>query len=85
VPKLVVVVDKDDTGKLWNYVFTEEGLVRGHNSLEAPSHWVHKPYPSGDSSQGVSPTEPAEEDHITLGLLLPQEETTRVHTRIKKK
>ena len=84
VPKLVVVVDKDDTGKLWNYVFTEEELVRGQNSFGAASLWVHKPDLSGASSQDILPTEPAEEDHLTVGLLLAYDDAP-VHKRIQKK
>jgi len=84
MPKLVVLVVKDDTGKLWNYVSSEKELVRNQDSFRTSSLWVHKPEPSGDSSQIVRPTEPAEEEHVTVGVLLPNEETP-AHSRIKEK
>jgi hypothetical protein len=84
MPKLVVVVEKDDTGKLWNYVSTEEELARNQNSFGANPLWVHKSDSSGDSSQVVRPTEPTEEEHVTLRVLPPREEA-RAHTRIKGK
>lgn len=83
MPKLVVVVDKDDTGKLWNYVFTEE-VVRNVNSFGTAPLWVHKSDSSGNSPQCVRPTEPTDGGHITLRLLLPREEAG-ANTRIKEK
>jgi len=74
VPKLVVVVVKDDTGKLWNYIFTEEEWIRNQNSFGTTPLWVHESNSSGNSSQCVRPTEPTEEDHVKLRLLPPHEE-----------
>jgi len=83
--KLVVLVEKDDTGKLWNYIFTEEEeWVRNQNSFGTTPQWVHKFSSSENSPQYVRPTEPTEKDHVTLGLLPPREEA-RTHTRIKEK
>jgi len=84
MPKFIVLVEKDDTGKLWNYTFTEETWVRNWNLFGNAPQWVHISDSSGSSSQRVRPTEPTEEDHVTLGLLPPHEEA-RAHTRIKKK
>jgi len=84
VPKLVVLVYKDDTGKLWNYTFTEEEWTRNQNSLATTPQWVHKSDTSENSSQPARPTEPTEEDHVTLSLIPPPEEA-HAHTRIKKK
>jgi hypothetical protein len=84
VPKLVVMVYKDDTGKLWNYIFTEEEWAHNQNSLGTTPQWVHKSGSLGNSSQPARPTELTEEDHVTLGLL-PLHEEARAHTRTKKK
>ena len=83
MPRLVVLVDKDETGKLWSYLFTEEGWDRSRNLLETPSQWVHMYISSENRSELIRPSEPAEEDHVTLGLI-PREEAP-AHTRIKKK
>jgi hypothetical protein len=84
MPKIVVVVVKDDTGKLWNYVSTEEELVRNQESFGAGSLWIHKPEPPEDTSRVARPTELAAEDKVTVGVLPPHEEAP-VHKRIKKK
>lgn len=83
VPKLLVIVDKDDTGKLWNCIVTEEAAGNQNSSRPGPL-WIHKSGPLGTGPQPVQPREHAEEDHVTLGVLLPQEEA-RVHTRIMNK
>ena len=76
MPKLVVLVEKDDTGKLWNYIFTEQDWVRNQNSFGTTSQWVHKSDSSENSPQCVRPTEPTEKDHVTIGLLLPRQEAS---------
>jgi hypothetical protein len=84
VPKLIIMVDKDNTGKLWNYIFTEEEWAHNQNSFETTPQWIHKSGSSGNISQLARPTEPTEKDHVTVGLLPPHEEA-RAHTRTKKK
>jgi hypothetical protein len=84
VPKLIIMVDKDNTGKLWNYIFTEEERAHNQNFFGTTPQWIHKSGSSGNISQPARPTEPTEEDHVTLGLIPPREEA-RTHTRIKKK
>jgi hypothetical protein len=83
MPKIVVVVDKDDTGKLWNYVSTEEELVRNQKSFGAGPLWIHKPEPPEDTSRVARPTELAAEDKVTVGMLQPHEEA-RARPRIEK-
>ena len=83
MPKLIVVVDKDDTGKLWNYVSTEEELVRNQESFRGGSLWIHKPEPPVDTSQNAGPAELAAEDKVTVGVLPPHEEA-RPRPRIQK-
>jgi len=84
MPKLLVVVDKDDTGKLWNYVTTEEELVRNQQSYGAGSLWIHKRKPPVYSSQNAGPAEHAAEDRVIVGVLTPNEEAPP-RPRIKKK
>lgn len=83
MPKLVVVVVKDDTGKLWNYVSTEEELIRNQESFGAGSLWIHKPEPPVDTSQNAGPTEFAAEDKVTVGVL-PPHKGARARPRIEK-
>jgi len=83
VPKLVVVVDKDDTGKVWNYIFTEDA-IRNQNSFGTASLWIHNSGSPENSLERVRPIEPIEESRVTLGIL-PQHEEARAHARIKKK
>jgi hypothetical protein len=84
MPKLVVLVVKDDTGKLWNYVSTEEELVRNQESFGAGSLWIHKPEPPVDTSQNAGPAELAAGDKVTVGVLLPHGKA-RARPRIKEK
>jgi hypothetical protein len=82
MPKLFVVVVKDDTGKLWNLVSAEEEIVRHQDSFGTNSLFVHKSEPAEDSPQCVRATESTMEDHVTLGLL-PHEACA--NPRIKEK
>jgi len=74
LPKLVVVVVEDDTGKLWNYVFTEEEWARNHNSFRSAPQWIHKSDFPESIPEYTRPAEPIEKEHVTLRLLPPDEE-----------
>jgi hypothetical protein len=41
LPKLVVVVEEDDAGKMWNYVFTEEEWLRSRAMFMQRGSFVH--------------------------------------------
>jgi len=43
VPKLTVVVDKDETGKIWNYSLTQENMANIKNLFGKTSLLIHKP------------------------------------------
>ena len=74
MPKLVVVVVEDDTGKPWNFIFTEEEWARNHNSFGSASQWIHKSDFPESVSEYSRPAEPTEKEHVTLRLLPPDEE-----------
>jgi hypothetical protein len=74
MPKLVVVVAKDDNGKLWDYVMTEGEENHCQNMFGTASGWVHKSHSSQDSPQCVPQTEPAEKDNVTFVVLPPAQE-----------
>jgi len=82
MPKIIVVVDRDDTGKLWNYVRTEDELIRNKESFGASSLWIHMPEPPVDTSRVARPTELVAEDKVTVGVLLPHK-GARARPRIK--
>ena len=43
MPKVTVVVDKDETGKIWNYNLTQENLGNLKDLFATNSLSIHKP------------------------------------------
>jgi len=83
MPKLVVVVAKDDTGKLWDYILTGEEETRCRNMFGTASGWVHKSYSSQDSAPCVPQTEPAEKNNVSFVVLPPIQEKRQRTKRIQ--
>jgi hypothetical protein len=84
MPKLIVLVEKDDTGKLWNYIFTEDEWAHSHNSFRGAPQLIHKSDSPERTLEYTHPTEPAEKETLTLRLLTPDEEpktTTRTQNK----
>jgi len=42
MPKIVVIVEKDETGRLWNYVLPEEDLAGNLNAFSGRSLLIHQ-------------------------------------------
>ena len=72
MPKITVLVEKDDAGKLWNYVFLQDESNRVGNLLAAPTIIVHKSESSNEKSDTSEKTE-SMKDYITIGALPPRE------------
>lgn len=88
MPKLIVLVEKDDTGKLWNYMIAEDEWPRCHDSFRTTPQWLHKPASSERILEHKHPAEPAEKETLTLHLLTPDEEskaTTRTQNKSRAK
>jgi len=82
--KLVVMVEKDDTGKLWDYTFAEKDGVSVKNSFETTPLLIHKTGFSESDSQRVQAAAPAEKDFITMGVI-PLQEEAQEYIKVKKK
>jgi len=83
MPKLVVMVEKDDTGKLWDYAFAEKDRVSVKNSFETTPLLIHKTGFSESDSQRVQAA-PAEKDFITMDVI-PLQEEAQEYIKVKKK
>ena len=42
MPKIVVMVEKDETGRLWDYVFQEKESPTSPNTVAARPIWIHR-------------------------------------------
>ena len=70
--RLTVVVDRDDTGKLWNYVFLQDELSRASKPLATSAIIVHRSEPSSEKTN-TSEKPASMRDYITIGALPPRE------------
>ena len=81
VAKSDACMQKDGTGKIWDYAFTQKDWNNNLNSFDTTPLLIHKSGFLGNSPQR-SQTAPAQEEHITIGVLPPPEE---VHNYIKNR
>lgn len=81
--KLVVLVEKDGTGKIWNYAFTKKDWINNLNSFDTTPLLIHKSGVLGNSPLRGQ-TAPAHGEHITIGVLPPPEEV-RSYVKTRRK
>ncbi len=69
MPKIIVLVDKDDKGKLWNYVFTgEDKAMAASAQLNVRLFMIHKSEESAENIQQSIQKSPAEHENIIVGM-----------------
>jgi hypothetical protein len=70
MPKLLVLVEKDKTGKLWNYIFNRKNEATVVTYLAAP-HWlIHKSESFGTVPQQIQ-ISPHKTECIKIGVIHP--------------
>lgn len=81
MPKITVLVDKDDMGKLWNYVFaSEDKAITALASFSAQSILIHKGEEMAENPQQSLQKSPSENEGIIIGML-PLSKKQHVRTR----
>lgn len=78
MPKITVLVDKDDMGKLWNYVFSsEDKAITALASLSSQSILIHKGEELAENPQQSPQKSPSEKESIIIGMFpLPKKQAT---------
>jgi len=72
MPRLVVLVQKDDNGRLWDFVFPQQDWASSCNCFGNASLLIHKAdYP--ETVPQHAQAAPAQEDSVTVGVLAPEE------------
>ena len=72
MPKITVLVEKDDAGKLWNYVFFQDESNRVGNLLAAPTTTIHRSSSSNETAH-ASEKVASKTEYVTIGALPPRE------------
>jgi hypothetical protein len=85
MPRMIVLVEKDSNGKLWDYQFAREDFDDAHRSIGNKCPFtIHNACTEEDinKSPNAAPTTPSEEDFLTIGII-PQAE--QINTFVKNK
>lgn len=83
MPKLVVMVEKDGQGKLWDYVFTQKDCGTDASSFGPTRFLIHKSAQLEDITPLVHRAS-SREDHVEIGVIQQHEEKAE-RIRIRKR
>ena len=83
MPKLIVLVEKDENGKLWDYPLTENQLNCVGGSVGPCPLMIHKPLCDEAVDESKVDSTPARDDLLTFGVIPQEEQIVQVKTRLK--
>lgn len=83
MPKLVVLVEKDDRGKIWEHLLTQEDWRNCQSAFETAPLFIHKPDYSDNGPRRAQKVS-TQEETVTVSAL-PQREKARNYVKIRKK